>query len=159
MWCDHKIRLFSFQGTDSDQSSHASYQTRKFHSFTRNRAQRGLVDAKISTAAPLEQQRKIRFKIGRWGLSGWVISALAVEGQTNPRKERVRLCQDILISRGCSSRSMEAVLIGNRLLRPWQRSEFGPFGTITGIFTILSGIHERSLCFCRRIRLLLPTRF
>ena len=41
---------------------------------------RGLVDAKISTEinAPLQQQRRPRFKIGRLGLCGGAISALAV---------------------------------------------------------------------------------
>ena len=56
--CYHKIRFFNFQETK--RVSHVSYQTRIFHTYTRNRAQRGLVDAKISTeiSAPLQQQRR-----------------------------------------------------------------------------------------------------
>ena len=79
MLCAHsKIRFFSFQGTD--QVSHASYRAQMFHAKTRNRARRGLVDAKISTEinASLQQQRRPRFKIGSFGLRGGAISALAV---------------------------------------------------------------------------------
>ena len=79
MLCAHsKIRFFSFQGTD--QVSHASYRAQMFHAKTRNRARRGLVDAKISTEinVPLQQQRRPRFKIGSFGLRGGAISALAV---------------------------------------------------------------------------------
>ena len=73
-----KIRFFNFQETN--RVSHVSYQTRCFHTYTRNRAQRGLVDAKISTEinAPLQQQRRPRFKIGRLSLRGGAISALVV---------------------------------------------------------------------------------
>ena len=76
--CYHKIRFFNFQETK--RVSHVSYQTRIFHTYTRNRAQRGLVDAKISTDinAPLQQQRRPRFKIGRLSLRGGAISALVV---------------------------------------------------------------------------------
>ena len=61
--------------------SHISYQKHLFHTYTRNRAQRGLVDAKISTEinAPLQQQRRPRFKISRLGLRGGEILALAVD--------------------------------------------------------------------------------
>ena len=72
----NKIRFFNFQETN--RISHVSYQKQIFHTYTRNRAQRGLVDAKISTEinAPLQQQRRPRFKIGRLG---GAISALAVD--------------------------------------------------------------------------------
>ena len=52
-----------------------------FYAWTRNHAQRGLVDAKISTeiSVPLQQQRRPRFKIGSLGLRGGAISALAVD--------------------------------------------------------------------------------
>ena len=74
----HKIRFFNFQETD--QVSHASYQTQIFHALTRTRARRGLVDAKISTEinVPLQQQRIPRFKISLLGLRCRAISALAV---------------------------------------------------------------------------------
>ena len=79
MCAPHKIRLFNFQETN--RVSHVSYQTRIFHTYIRNRAQRGLVDAKISTEinAPLQQQRRPRFKIGRFGLRGGANLALAVD--------------------------------------------------------------------------------
>ena len=79
MCAPHKIRFFNFQETN--RVSHVSYQTRIFHTYTRNRAQRDPVDAKISTEinAPLQQQRRPRFKIGRLGLRGGAISALAVD--------------------------------------------------------------------------------
>ena len=75
----HKIRFFNFQETN--RVSHVSYQTRIFHTNIRNRAQRGLVDAKISTEinAPLQQQRRPRFKIGRLVLRCREILALAVD--------------------------------------------------------------------------------
>ena len=74
-WCAHyTIRFFILQGTY--QVSHSLYRTRNYHSWTRICARRELVDAKISTEinAPLQQQRRPRFKIG----SG-VISASAVD--------------------------------------------------------------------------------
>ena len=79
MCAPHKIRFFNFQETN--RISDVSYQKRIFHTYTRNRAQRGRVDAKISTEinAPLQQQRRPRFKIGRLGLRCGAISALAVD--------------------------------------------------------------------------------
>ena len=79
MCAPQKIRFFNFQETN--RVSHVSYQTLIFHTYTRNRAQRGLVHAKISTEinAPLQQQRRPRFKIGRLGLRGGEILALAVD--------------------------------------------------------------------------------
>ena len=73
----HKIRFFNFQETN--RVSYVCYQTQIFHTYTRNRAQRGLVDAKISTEINVPLQRRPRFKIGRLGLRGGAISALAVD--------------------------------------------------------------------------------
>ena len=57
------------------------FKNKIFHTYTLNRAQRGLVDAKIYTEinAPLQQQRRPRFKIGRLGLRGGANLALAVD--------------------------------------------------------------------------------
>ena len=79
MCAPHKIRFFNFQETN--RVSHVSYQTRIFHTYTRNRAERGLVDAKISTEinVPLQQQRRPRFKIGRLDLRGGANLAVAVD--------------------------------------------------------------------------------
>ena len=79
MCAPDKIRFFNFQETN--RASHVSYQKLIFHTYTRNRAQRGLVDAKISTEinAPLQQERRPRFKIGSLGLRGGAILALVVD--------------------------------------------------------------------------------
>ena len=79
MCAPDKIRLFNFQETN--RVSNVSYQKRIFHTYTRYRAQRGLVDAQIHTElnASLQQQRRPRVKICSLGLCGGVISALAVD--------------------------------------------------------------------------------
>ena len=159
MCAPDKIRFFNFQETN--RVSHVSYQTRIFHTYTRNRAQRGLVDAKISTEinAPLQQQRRPRFKIGRLGLRGGANLALAVDevclgGPETPirARKRVRISRDIRDLRGRSSWSRKEALIGNRLLRPARRSDFG-LGLRSSVLRRSGNTNPRGekLCRCRNI--------
>ena len=121
MFCaPHKICLFNrFEGTD--QVSYAQYQA---WSSTRNCARGGLVDAEISISAWISaarvlksapaQQKRRKFKIGRLDLRAKFAAEQFLPwpsikapdsrvsrrpGNTNPREESVRICQDIRDSR------------------------------------------------------------
>ena len=133
MSCTHnKIRFFQ----EADQVSHESCQTRIFHSKTRNCARKGLVDAKISTevAAPLQQQRTPRFKIGCTGLrgTGTAISAWAVDQgclggpETRIRARKGSGLAEISAIQGITVlEALRRVSSGNRFLRLALQSDFG----------------------------------
>ena len=151
--CSHyKIRFFNFQGTD--QVSHASYQTRNFHAYTRNRVRREIVDANISTEInetqilnrPLRPARRSDFDSGRRS------SVFRWSGNTNQREERVGNSQDIRNLRGRSFWSIEEGLTGNRVLRPARRSYFGP-GRRSRVSVRSGNTNPRGekFCQCRNI--------
>ena len=81
-----------------------------------------------------------------------------LSGNTIPREERVTIGRDISNSRGSSS-SMKEGLIGNRLLRPALRSDFGP-GRKSSVFRPSGNTNHRGekFCRCRNITLCKPVQ-